>query len=53
MSELKLVNVIRVLRDLAHEEHNYPESMTNGHGRALLDTANLIEDLLVADRLPK
>ena len=52
MSELKLVNVIRVLRDL-HEEHNYPESMTNGHGRALLDTANLIEDLLVADRLPK
>jgi hypothetical protein len=35
--------IVSVLRELAHEERNNPESMAHGHGRALLDAASILE----------
>ena len=35
--------IVSVLRELAHEERDNPESMTHGHGRALLDAASILE----------
>jgi hypothetical protein len=36
------------LRKLAHAESCDPESMSRGDGRALLDAANVVDDLLKA-----
>jgi hypothetical protein len=35
--------IVSVLRELAYEERDNPESMANGQGRALLDAASILE----------
>ena len=40
---------VKILRDLADEERDDPESMARGRGRALLEAANLLEDLPMAE----
>ena len=46
---MQIGQLVKILRDLASEERDDPESMVRGHGRALLEAANLLEDLLIAE----
>ena len=46
MERSRIERAIVVLRDLAHEERDFPESMATGHGRALLDAACVLEETL-------
>jgi hypothetical protein len=42
--------IVAVLRELAFEDRDNPESMAHGHGRALLDAATILEAQL--DEIP-
>ena len=45
-TRMPLETVVEILRELAHEERDFLDSMSHGHGRALLDAAAVLSEML-------